>query len=232
MGTRKPENADLASLVSGLAHELKNPISTINITLQLMREDLTDDTARPASRFLGKIDLLLDETKRLEQMLFEFMRIAAPSEVDLNPEDINDLIETLLGFVSSELRNRSVMVVTQLDRSIGEIRLDKSLIKQVLLNLIKNGIQSVEGSGTLTVQTQRQGNRVVIEIIDTGCGMTPDELEQAFLPYYSTKPEGTGLGLPMVQRLVTLHEGLVECQSAKGMGTRFCVSLPIEGPTR
>ncbi len=232
MGPRDPENADLASLVSGLAHELKNPISTINVTLQLMREDLTDDRERPASRFLGKIDLLLDETKRLEQMLFEFMRIAAPSEVDLNQEDINDLIEQLLGFVASELRNSSIVVVTQLDRSLSQVQVDKSLIKQVLLNLIKNGIQSIADGGTLTVQTQKQDDWVVIEIIDTGCGMTADEIEQAFLPYYSTKPEGTGLGLPMVHRLVRLHGGSVSCQSAKGMGTQFRVSIPIEGPTK
>lgn len=232
MGPRDPEHADLASLVSGLAHEIKNPISTINITLQLMREDIAEDAPRPSSRFLGKIDMLLDETKRLEQMLFEFMRIAAPSELDIHAEDLSELIEQLLIFVSAELRNRGIVVVSQLDRSLNDVRLDKSLMKQVLLNLLKNGIQAVEGGegGTITVQTNRIGESAVIEIIDTGRGMSEEELSQAFHAYYSTKPEGTGLGLPMVQRLVTLHGGNISCESTEGMGTRFRLALPLEGP--
>ncbi|MEE9392185.1 MAG: ATP-binding protein [Planctomycetota bacterium] len=228
----------LSALVGGLAHEIKNPLSTININLELLREDWHHDGGPLASRSIRKIDVLLQESRRLEGMLTEFIRLTSTAELDPSIVDINVLLEDVLDFTAAECRNRNIQITSQLDRSLPRVELDPNLIRQVVLNLLKNSFEAMEErGGTITVNTRRKAAgsdselRVVIEVIDNGSGITPESQKRVFQAYFSTKAEGTGLGLPSVQKIVERHGGRISCESAPGLGTRFVVELPARQPS-
>ncbi len=219
--------AQWSALVGGLAHELKNPLSTLNINLQLLREDWGEERGALASRSIRKIDVMLQETERLEQMLSDFLRLTSPAPLDLQDLDPSVILEDVFDFMNSELRNNNINVNLQLDRNLGTIRADENLIRQALINLVKNSMDAIgDGGGNIAVQTRAEGDSVLIEIIDSGCGMSEETLNQVFRHYFSTKTQGTGLGLPMVKRLIERHGGHVRCQSSLGKGTRFVLALP------
>ena len=215
------------ALVGGLAHEIKNPLSTLNINLQLLREDLGEQQGPLFSRSVRKIDVMLQESERLERMLGDFLRLTSSAPLDLKEIDPGRLIEDVFDFMSHELRNNNVAVTIQLDRSVPAIHADENLLRQALINLVKNAVDAIgDAGGGITAQTRAADDRFLIEIIDTGCGMSDEVRRQVFTYYFSTKPDGTGLGLPMVRRLVERHRGEITCESAPGHGTRFTIALP------
>lgn len=219
--------------MGGLAHELKNPLSTLNINLQLLREDWAEQAGPLAARSIRKIDVMLQESKRLERMLADFLRLTSPSPLDKRPVDLNRLLEDVLNFMEKELVRFKVDVLCQLDHQIGAVELDENLFRQVVINLVKNAMDAMaEKGGSLTVQTGLSEGRVRIEIIDTGIGMDPETRAKAFNFYFSTKSDGTGLGLPMVQRIIERHGGRICCESERGFGTRFTILLPHSGAAR
>ncbi len=217
-----------SALVGGLAHELKNPLSTLNINLQLLREDWSEQSGPLAGRSIRKIDVMLQESKRLERMLADFLRLTSPSPLDRKPCDLNRLIEDVLSFMEKELSRKKIDVAIQVDHRIGLVEVDENLIRQVIINLVKNAMEAMaEKGGSLTVQTALDGREIRIELIDTGIGMDEATLAHAFGVYFSTKAYGTGLGLPMVRRIIERHGGSVDCESARGFGTRFILRLPV-----
>ncbi|MCA9321339.1 MAG: two-component sensor histidine kinase, partial [Planctomycetes bacterium] len=213
--------ADWGALLGGLAHELKNPLSTINLNLQLMREDPDLQSGPRAQRLTRKLDVLLQEVGRLERMLADFQRLVSNAELDRKAQDINALVDSLLEFEAGDFRRRNVTLTGQRDQDLPQLLVDGNLFRQALLNVIKNALEAIEGGGTLTVNTLRRGDRAIIEVIDTGPGMTPETLRLAFNVYFSTKGHGTGLGLPMVKRILERHGGLVRADSKLGVGTRL-----------
>lgn len=222
---------ELTTLVGGLAHEIKNPLSTIAINLQLLREDWSGEGGAVAKRSVAKIDVLTQESRRLERMLAEFLRLLTPGELDLTSEDLAVVLEEVLAFQTPELTNQGLQVVSQIDRGMPSVVVDRNLLKQVLINLVKNAAEAMgDAGGTLTVQTGRENDDALIDIIDTGPGMSHETRERIFQPYFSTKAAGTGLGLAMVKRIVDRHGGRVLCDSAPGAGTRFRLVFPLAGP--
>lgn len=222
---------ELTTLVGGLAHEIKNPLSTIAINLQLLREDWSGESGPVARRSVAKIDVLAQESRRLERMLAEFLRLLSPGELDLVPQDLVVVLEEVLSFLTPELEKQGLLVVTQVDRGLPEVTIDRNLIKQVILNLVKNAAEAMgDQGGTLTLQVGRDEDTIHLDLIDTGPGMSPETKERIFQPYFSTKEAGTGLGLVMVKRILERHGGRVHCESAPGSGTRFRLEFPLEGP--
>ena len=229
-GLRRMADDDLArwsALVGGLAHELKNPLSTLHINLQLLREDLNEEPNALRSRCINKIDVMLQESERLEQMLADFLRLTSPASLDRQSHDLNELIGGIIQFMDHELNNKGITVTCQLDRSLPKVSVDENLLRQALINLIKNAADAIPDSGgSITFQTHLVDDTAVIDLIDTGVGMTTQTLDQAFNFYFSTKVAGTGLGLPMVKRIIERHGGDLECASEAGMGTKFSIHLP------
>lgn len=220
--------SEWSALVGALAHDIKNPLSTMSITLQLLREDWTKEKGPTAMRSVQKIDVLLSETRRLEQMLSNFLKVANHTDVDFAEEDVNAIIEQVIEFMSTELSRRGIVATTQLDRSVPRLMIDKNLIKQAIMNLVKNSMEAMgDAGGVITLQTSVDGDQAVIHVIDTGSGMSPETLHQIFSPYFSTKPNGTGLGLLSVKRIVKQHGGTIAAESALNRGTRFTVKLPL-----
>jgi signal transduction histidine kinase len=225
--------SEWSAMLGALAHDIKNPLSTMSITLQLLREDWAKEKGQVALRSLQKIDVLLSESKRLEQMLASFLKDANRSAPDFQPEDINAIIEQVLEYMTPELQKKGVTATSQLDRSIPRLPLDKNLVKQAMMNLVKNAMEAIgDRGGVITLQTQSDGANAIIHVIDTGCGMSNETLQQAFSPYFSTKAQGTGLGLSSVKRIVKQHGGDVTVESALNRGTRFGIKLPLAREAR
>ncbi len=214
------------ALAGGLAHEIKNPLSTMNITLQLLREDLDDRPHVGTAKLMPRVELLLDEVQRLQRIVSDFLKLAKAPEIELRERDPNALVEAIESFVLPEAERQQVDIVTHLDRSIQLISVDPDLIRQALLNIIRNALQAMPDGGTLTIQTRSEPGDFIIEFIDTGDGMDVGVQSRIFDGFFSTRPGGTGIGLALTRQIVRLHGGDVKCDSAPGRGSRFVVALP------
>ena len=241
--------AELGTLTGGLAHEIKNPLSTIGLNIQLIQEDL-DDFAPPqepgsrghdpVGRVRRRFDSLSREALRLRDILEDFLRFAGRMKLELKPVDINHEVDELADFFAPQAQGDDVNLRTQLAASPATVLADAALLKQALLNLMINATQAMKlarsdqspagGNDELIVRTQRARvlgrDEVHIHVIDTGPGIPLDKLPRVFEPYYSTKKGGTGLGLPTARRIIEEHDGALSVHSEPGRGTDFLIALP------
>ncbi len=234
--------AEIGAMTGGLAHEIKNPLSTIGLNAQLLAEDL--DRAVPEQedrdRIHRRIDILLREIDRLRSILGDFLQFAGRIRLDPEPQDLRNVIDELVDFFLPQARRHNVQLRTALPPAEVIAQVDASLLKQALLNLMLNAVEAMAeppATGEVTAReliirlTEEAGN-AVIHVIDTGPGMDARTVERVFHPYFSTKRGGTGLGLPTARRIVQEHGGEMNVHSEPGRGTDFRISLPLRGPDR
>lgn len=233
--------AELGTLTSGLAHEIKNPLSTVGLNVQLLQEDLT---TQPDEEQLGRIRRRLDslrrETQRLREILEDFLRFAGRMKLDLAPTDLHVVIDEMIDFYSPQAQAADIHLRTQLDAAPSLCPLDASLFKQALLNLLINAVHAMTtarekqqphgGASELLLRTRREGADIRIDLIDTGPGIDAQTLPRIFEPYFSTRRGGTGLGLPTTRRIIEEHGGTITCHSEPGRGTNFVIHLPGKSP--
>lgn len=219
--------AELGQLAGGLAHEIKNPLSTINVNLKLLSEDLQryqDDAHRRWGRRLESVQV---EADRLKDILDDFLRFAGKVELQLEDVDLRRLVDELIDFFAPQTEASKVLMRVSLPDEPIRCRLDSNLIKQAILNLMINAIQAMSEGGELLIKVSGNRGDALVEVTDTGDGIAPDELGRIFEVYYSTKNRGTGLGLPTTRRIIREHRGDIRVQSEPGKGTRFIISLPL-----
>jgi signal transduction histidine kinase len=219
--------AELGTLTGGLAHEIKNPLSTVQLNLQLLREDL--DPHHPGhGRLVSRLNTVQKEVSRLRDILEDFMRYAGKLELDRKRIDLGNLLEELVDFYSPQAQAHRVQLrLRKPDRPLVA-PVDERLLKQALLNLMINAIQAMpEGGGEVLLSATRHDGRAVLEVTDTGRGMTPETLARIFQAYYSTKPGGTGLGLAIAKRVADEHGGHISATSEQGKGSMFRIELPL-----
>ncbi len=219
--------AELGRLAGGLAHELRNPLSTININVRLLTEDLArhdDDVHR---RWLRRLRSVQNETDRLKGILDDFLRFAGKYELTLVSTDLVGLIGELVDFFAPQAEAGGIVLRTALPAEPVPCRVDAKLLKQGILNLMLNAVQAMQTGGELLVKLSADKANAAIEVIDTGSGIPPDDLPKIFQVYYSTKTGGSGLGLPTTRRIVREHGGGIRVESEPGKGTRFVISLPL-----
>lgn len=218
--------AEIAALAGGLAHEIKNPLSTISLNLELLGEEVSEGDSPRDRRMLKKILAVQRECRRLEVILEDFLKFARVGEVEPAECDLNQLVRDFLEFYQPEAASNGVEISLHLAPDLPLVRLDGALFRQVLVNLTLNAQQAMPRGGTIELQTRLYNGRVELEIIDQGCGMNEQTLSRIFDVFYSTKSGGSGLGLPTVKRIVEAHGGRVTVASEPSVGTRFIVSLP------
>jgi signal transduction histidine kinase len=219
--------AFLGSLAGGLAHEIKNPLSTMTVTLQLLKEDWQGASDARERRTLQKITLLQKEVNRLEGILNDFLRFARGPVLRVEDCEINELVQEVLDFIEPEATRYGIRVRFHGDRSSPRCRIDRNLVKQAIFNVVINAQHAMEEKGgELIVTTRRSGDSVRLDFVDTGCGMPPDVLGRIFHVYFSTKKGGTGLGLPTARRYIEEHDGTIEIRSEPEKGTIVTVTLP------
>ncbi|MAE46814.1 MAG: two-component sensor histidine kinase [Planctomycetes bacterium] len=219
----------LTRLARGLAHEIKNPLSTMAINLTLLEEEFTRAGADdPRSRRVTKrVNTLQREVSRLEGILDDFLHYARGGLVNRQPGDLVALVHEVLEFMEPEHSTHDIRVLSDLESGLPLVLLDEGVMRQMVINLMVNARQAMPGGGELILQVQRVGSRAQLVITDTGIGMDPEELEHCFDMYWSTKRDGTGLGLSTVRRIVLQHEGTIGVISEKGRGTSFTITLPL-----
>jgi signal transduction histidine kinase len=220
--------AELARLAAGLAHEIKNPLSTMSINLALLEEDLAKggDGARE-KRQLKRILTLQREVEHLRTIVEDFLRYARGGEVNRAPHDLVALVREVLDFVELEDTQLGIRHHAELASGLPLVMLDTTIFKQALLNLFVNARQAMPLGGELIVRVVRHGNFAEITVTDTGVGMSPETLERCFDIYYSNKKGGTGLGLSTTRRIVEEHEGTITVVSEPGRGSSFSIVLPL-----
>jgi len=223
----KDRLAFMGSLASGLAHEIKNPLSTMTITLGLLREDFEEAETTRDQRTLRKIRLLDQEVTRLEHIVQDFLRFAGGHAVRPRLVNVNAWLSELLDFFEPSCAEGEVHLVRVLGQGLPEVLADPELLSQAFLNLLGNALQAMPDGGDLTVRTWFRGDRVRIDVRDTGVGIPNDILPRIWQVYYSTKATGSGLGLPTVRRIIAEHGGEISVESLLRRGTTFSVLLPL-----
>jgi len=225
--TRQAERlAELGTLTGGLAHEIKNPLSTVQLNLQLLQEDLTPDNPG-YSRLVNRLATVQREASRLRDILDDFLRYAGKIELKKEPADLNVLLDELVDFFTPQAQLQKVQLRLKKNELPVVVPMDSKLIKQAVLNLMINGMQAMLSGGEMILSVSIAGSIAVIDVIDTGRGISPEALDKIFQAYYSTKKGGTGLGLAMAQRIVREHGGTIAVTSEVGKGSDFRVQLPM-----
>jgi signal transduction histidine kinase len=223
-----------AGLAAGLAHEIKNPLSTISMNLQLLCEDLEGRTELSAreNRILKRTRILMEESKRVEDILEKFLLFFRDREPQLRPGNINQLVDGVLKFLEPEIAALGIQLRLRLDYRIPFFHFDFDQIRTAFLNLIKNAESAMPDGGELIVQTYLQGDTVFVEVTDTGVGIPGDRFEKIFEIFYTTGEKGSGLGLPTARKIARMHGGDVSLQSEPGKGSRFSLAIPCRGRRR
>jgi two-component system sensor histidine kinase HydH len=229
-GQLRRQYEEVAALAGGLAHEIRNPLSTMGMLLELMAEDLeTPETPRDR-RILTQVKTLQRECRHLEEILNAFLQFARLGELELVVCDLNQLVRDFIEFYKAEASDHGIEISPHLASDLPYVRADRSLFRQMLLNLALNAQQAMPDGGIMELQTSVEKGSVQLAIIDNGVGI--DEATQAklFDVFFSTKVGGSGLGLPTVRKIVEAHQGRIACQSELGRGTRFVISFPPAQP--
>lgn len=218
--------SEIATLAGGLAHEIRNPLSTMSLNLELLVEEVENSENPRDQRMLRKLQKVQREAEHLNELLNDFLQFARVSEQELVPADLNAVVRDFVDFYKPTVKEHDIEVSLHLESNLPLVRLDESLMRQVLLNLAQNARQAMPDGGHLELQTSVRNRQVQLEFIDTGEGMTEFTRSKIFQVFYSTKPDGSGLGLPTVRKIVEAHNGTISCESEPGRGTRFLISLP------
>jgi len=219
--------AMLGTLVGSLAHELKNPLSTLNLNLQLLMEDLQNPASPKESRILKKLAILKTETSRLQSILEDFLQYARPQPLKPELLSISSVIDEVLEFMEPELNAHRVMVHKLYSHNVELYPVDRSYFKMALVNLVVNAEQAMgKTGGELIVRTDRRDEALVIHVIDTGPGIPEEIRSRLFDVYFSTKRQGTGMGLAHARRVVEEHGGTLEVDTEVGKGSDFRITLP------
>jgi len=218
--------AYVGTLTGGLAHEIRNPLSTLRLNVGLLQEDL-DRPGQPLDpRLARRLDTLEEEAGRLQQILEDFLKLAGKHEVRLRPQPLNPIVEDLVAFYADRLQASNIQVRTSLADGLPPVAADADRLRQALANLVLNAEAAMPDGGELMVATEGDRRGVRLHVTDTGTGIAREDLDRIFQPYYSTRSGGTGLGLPAVRRIVTEHKGTLQVHSEVGRGTRFTIHLP------
>jgi len=218
---------EIARLAGGLAHEIKNPLSTIRLNMELLAEDLGEPQTAADRRAIKRVEVVRRECQRLQSLLDDFLNFAKVRRLHLEPSDLNHQVDDILDFFAPEAREAGVEIVRYLDPELPRVMLDREAFRQALLNLIINAKQAMPDGGQLVVRTAAQGDTAALNLIDNGCGMDERIASRMFEAFFSTKPGGSGLGLPTTQKIIDGHGGRISVQSEVGRGTQFKIELPV-----
>src|SRR5918993_1141028 len=237
----------LGRLMAGVTHEVRNPLNAMTIHLELVREHLLrlqrsarapvgavlglegrDESAPEVTGAREHLDVIASEIRRLDEVITGFVRFIRPEELQVTPVNVQLLINEVIALVEPDARRSGITCRVDAPAGLPELRADPALLRQALLNLALNACQAMPDGGKLTMGARvEKDRRLALTVEDTGAGISADNLDRIFDLYYTTRPEGSGIGLSIVYRIVQLHGGEIEVQSTEGRGTTFRILLPL-----
>lgn len=216
--------ATLGELAAGLAHEIRNPLAGIAGAIDVIGQELpADSTSRSV------LPDVQTEIKHIQSILNDLLAYARPRSPSFCFADLNETVEQAVHLAKQQVRTRPVAIALNAPQEHLNIVHDPALIQQVVLNLLLNGIQAISGEGTIQISLERRNDFAVVSVKDSGRGMSREVLARIFKPFFTTRGEGTGLGLSLAKSIVDAHRGRIEVSSEPGHGSTFCVLLPIHG---
>ena len=233
---------EVSAIAGGLAHEIRNPLSTLKVNLQLLDEDWrsiesSDTQPQPdprdvARRSRRRLETLMSESVRLERILDDFLQYVGKREIDAKPHDLNQVLGELANFYLPQAEAHGVRLRFMPAREPLICMIDPSLIKAAILNLLINAQQAMTDGGEIFIQTRRESDTVArVDVIDTGPGIATEQREDVFRAYFSTKKRGSGLGLAQTRRTIRQHGGRIHLSSDPPHGACFTIFLPTTPQT-
>ncbi len=219
--------SSIVRLAAGVAHELGNPLNSLTIHLQLIERKLKKlaDKAE-AAKLAESLQVCQGEVQRLDGIITHFLEAVRPQKPELNELDLVELVEEVLRVQEAELNNRKIDINVEVSDKLPAILGDRGQIKQVFFNLIKNAMEAMQPGGSLRVLARRDDDYVYLQFMDTGSGISEEDLSKVFQAYYTTKKEGHGLGMMIVERIIREHGGHINIESRKDKGTAITLQFP------
>ena len=215
--------ATAGRMAASFAHEIRNPLSSMRMLAQMLmqKSDL------PSSKREQSIGYILEEIERIDVIVKGFMDFARPAALEFAPHNLNQALEEVLSFMEANFNHHQIALVKKFDPELPPIQFDRDRLKQGFMNIVLNAIEAMSEGGTVEVETSRHDTRVQVDVLDSGVGISSEDLEQLFEPFYTTKVQGTGLGLANTKRILEQHGGDVTIRSAEGEGTKVSFWLPL-----
>ncbi|WP_071395044.1 sensor histidine kinase [Bacillus tuaregi] len=217
--------ADVKKQAAELVHEIRNPLTTIKGFLELLKPSFSE---------LGKgeyAELALDELDRVNDLINQFLNEMKPSHVKKEYMALNQNLLHLIKLFESESKDKNIKLLTHFSEKEIHVYMDKNKLKQVLINLIKNAIEAIEEAdnpaGSIDIQTEADEQHAFIHIVDNGCGMSSETINQLFRPFYTTKSMGTGIGLSVCKNIINHYHGNISIKTNQNTGSRITISLPL-----
>jgi PAS domain S-box-containing protein len=214
--------AAMGRVTAGVAHEVKNPLNSMRLWLENLKENLSPGEALPRQA----VAVLDSEISRLDSVVKRFLDFMRPSELRPEPTDLNVLLKEVAAVAQPQMERSGVQCELR-SAAVPPVRVDRELIRQALLNLVYNGIQAMPGGGRLTMGVERLGDTIQISVADTGVGIKPEHRARIFQLFFTTRPGGSGIGLASAYKTVLLHEGSIDFESEAGRGTTFRIEFPL-----
>jgi signal transduction histidine kinase len=217
------------NLAAGIAHEIKNPINTVGLTIDYLQSNLSPEDPEKRYEFFKLSDNLKHELGRINRVVDSFMRLTKPNVFSFNQEDINAIVRDAVMLFENEIAKDGVQLHAELDPEIPPLKIDRDKMNQVFYNLIINAIEAMPRGGEISLKSrQADRNTVEVGVFDNGIGIPDEDIEGIFSPYFTTKKQGFGLGLSMIQNIIHRHHGRITVTSQKGVGTQFIIQLPVD----
>jgi len=217
----------LTLLAAGVAHELGNPLNSLHIHMQLIERRLRKMPKEISAPLTESIEIAKEEITRLDSIINQFLRAIRPSPLETHPEDINRIVAESVAFLETEITDREIFVEQELRSDLPLLEVDRGQLKQAFYNVIKNAFQAMKSRGLLRIRTDMDETFVTITFSDTGGGISQDHMGSIFEPYFTTKSQGSGLGLLIVRRIVRAHGGDIDLVSTEGVGLAITIRLPF-----
>jgi len=218
----------LERLLARLAHEIRNPLSSLDIHVQLLEEDLGTLAPELRAQLNSRLEIIHGEVHRLESIVEHFVRLAGPSALDLESVELSRIINHVCELLRPEAAARQIEIIAQVQNGLPDLQADPVRLTQALVNLVINAVQAVERNGLVEVSVARADDAISVAISDNGPGISPEKLASIFEPYFTTKPEGSGLGLWIAQQIVTAHGGTLRAENRSERGAVFTMLLPLK----
>jgi two-component system sensor histidine kinase HydH len=217
----------LARLLKRLAHEIRNPLSSLDIHFQLLEEDLGALPPPVRARLAARLGIIHGELHRLESIVERFLKLAGPAALEVEPVAIEKIVGHVCELLRPEAAAQHIEILTEVEPGLPQVPVDSIRLTQALLNIVINGIQAISGEGQVKVSATRSGDQLWLRVQDTGPGIPAQALGDIFDPYFTTKAEGNGLGLWIAQQIAVAHGGDLRAENAPVGGAVLTLTLPL-----
>jgi signal transduction histidine kinase len=223
----------VGTIAAQVAHEVRNPLGSITLNLDLLAREIgtlwvASDRKAQEGEAQALVQDIREEVRRIRRVIDDYLKFARLPKLQSQRLKLNAFLEQKLAFMAPTFHKAGVRLRMEWDPRVNTITADSEQIWQAILNMVQNSLEAMPDGGTLSVATKREQGQALVTVTDSGNGMSPEQMRQVFVPFFTTKPRGTGLGLPLAQRILNEHGAQLECASTIGQGTSFTIRLPLK----